>query len=84
MSAAAAPLPPPGAPAPNMNIMPDIVPDMSYVVPEDAIRQFHERGFCILKNFLSEEELQVRCTPVAPCILDSATIWPSLTLFAVN
>lgn len=58
MSEATAPLSPPGAPAPNMNMMPDIVPDMSYVVPEDAIRQFHEQGFCTLKNFLSEEELQ--------------------------
>ena len=58
MSEAAAPLPPPGPPAPNMNMMPDIEPDMSYVVPDDAIRQFHEQGFCILKNFLSEQELQ--------------------------
>ena len=58
MSEATAPLSPPGAPAPNMNMMPDIVPDMSYVVQEDAIRQFHEQGFCTLKNFLSEEELQ--------------------------
>jgi hypothetical protein len=58
MSEAAAPLPPPGPPAPNMNMMPDIEPDMSYVVPEDAIRQFHEQGFCTLKNFLSEQELQ--------------------------
>jgi hypothetical protein len=58
MSEATAALAPPGPPAPNMNIMPDIVPDMSYVVPEDAIRQFHEQGFCILRNFLSEAELQ--------------------------
>jgi hypothetical protein len=58
MSEAAAALAPPGPPAPNMNIMPDIVPDTSYVVPDDAVRQFHEQGFCILKNFLSEAELQ--------------------------
>jgi hypothetical protein len=41
-----------------MNIMPDVEPDTSYVVPEEAILQFHEQGFCTLKNFLSEEELR--------------------------
>ena len=58
MSETAAALAPPGPPAPNMNLMPDVVPDTSYVVSEDAIRQFHEQGFCTLKNFLSEAELQ--------------------------
>jgi hypothetical protein len=31
----------------------------TYIVPPDAIKNFHDKGYCVLRNFVTEEEIKV-------------------------